>query len=186
MNIFEEAGFHLKEIVIKEQHNCSATGYWKTNSVKYNFLLLAHEYLFVFKKDRRTKAGYTVLSNPVYLRESAGCLYQKDRDVSENPERQELLSELPEPLYSEITGQKSRIAAETAEKLVYEVCKIRPYSASEIAGIFGKKRDWARKYINRLLAENKLSLSIPNKPERAQSYYANPGVTKGKKSHSRK
>ncbi|MGN1104570.1 MAG: site-specific DNA-methyltransferase, partial [Candidatus Coproplasma sp.] len=38
------------EIIIKEQHNCKATGYWKTNSIKFNFLLLAHEYLFVFKK----------------------------------------------------------------------------------------------------------------------------------------
>lgn len=51
MRVFEEAGLHLKEIIIKEQHNCSATGFWKTNSVKYNFLLLAHEYLFVFRKD---------------------------------------------------------------------------------------------------------------------------------------
>lgn len=50
MKIFEAAGFTLKEIIIKEQHNCKATGYWKTNSVKYNFLLLAHEYLFVFRK----------------------------------------------------------------------------------------------------------------------------------------
>ncbi|MEG6571676.1 DNA methyltransferase [[Clostridium] cellulosi] len=50
MKIFESAGFKLKEIIIKEQHNCKATGYWKTNSIKYNFLLLAHEYLFVFKK----------------------------------------------------------------------------------------------------------------------------------------
>ncbi len=50
MNIFENAGFKLKELVIKEQHNCRATGYWKTNSVKYNFLLIAHEYLFIFKK----------------------------------------------------------------------------------------------------------------------------------------
>lgn len=50
MNIFQEAGFKLKEIVIKQQHNCRATGYWKTNSIKYNFLLLAHEYLFIFKK----------------------------------------------------------------------------------------------------------------------------------------
>ncbi|MCR5446050.1 MAG: methyltransferase domain-containing protein [Schwartzia sp.] len=50
MKIFEEAGFTLKEIIIKEQHNCRATGYWKTNSVKYNFLLIAHEYLFVFRK----------------------------------------------------------------------------------------------------------------------------------------
>ena len=50
MRIFEDAGFKLKELVIKEQHNCKATGYWKTNSVKYNFLLIAHEYLFVFRK----------------------------------------------------------------------------------------------------------------------------------------
>jgi DNA modification methylase len=50
MKLFESAGFTLKELIIKEQHNCRATGYWKTNSVKYNFLLLAHEYLFVFRK----------------------------------------------------------------------------------------------------------------------------------------
>ena len=50
MKIFEAAGFKTKEIIIKEQHNCKATGFWKTNSMKYNFLLLAHEYLFVFKK----------------------------------------------------------------------------------------------------------------------------------------
>jgi len=50
MKIFETAGFKTKEIIIKEQHNCRATGYWKTNSIKYNFLLLAHEYLFVFRK----------------------------------------------------------------------------------------------------------------------------------------
>ncbi|MFI3230707.1 MAG: DNA methyltransferase [bacterium] len=50
MQIFQEQGFILKEIIIKEQHNCRATGYWKVNSIKYNFLLLAHEYLFVFRK----------------------------------------------------------------------------------------------------------------------------------------
>lgn len=50
MKIFEAAGFRTKEIIIKEQHNCKATGYWKTNSIKYNFLLIAHEYLFIFKK----------------------------------------------------------------------------------------------------------------------------------------
>lgn len=50
MNIFEHTGFKTKEIIIKEQHNCKATGYWKTNSMKYNFLLIAHEYLFILKK----------------------------------------------------------------------------------------------------------------------------------------
>ena len=50
MKIFQDAGFRLKELIIKEQHNCRATGYWKTNSVRYNFLLIGHEYLFVFRK----------------------------------------------------------------------------------------------------------------------------------------
>lgn len=50
MKIFQNAGFTLKELIIKEQHNCKATGFWKTNSIKYNFLLIAHEYLFVFRK----------------------------------------------------------------------------------------------------------------------------------------
>lgn len=43
MKTFQDAGFTLKELIIKEQHNCKATGYWKTNSVKYNFLLIAHD-----------------------------------------------------------------------------------------------------------------------------------------------
>lgn len=51
MKIFQDSGFKLKELIIKEQHNCRATGFWKTNSIKYNFLLIAHEYLFVFRKD---------------------------------------------------------------------------------------------------------------------------------------
>ena len=50
MQVFIDSGFKSKEIIIKEQHNCKATGFWKTNSAKYNFLLLAHEYLFVFHK----------------------------------------------------------------------------------------------------------------------------------------
>lgn len=69
MKIFLNAGFKLKEIIIKEQHNCKATGYWKTSSIKYNFLLLAHEYLFVFVKDvvkkskKIKKERYTVIDN---------------------------------------------------------------------------------------------------------------------------
>ena len=50
MEIFKKTGFTLKEIIIKEQHNCKATGFWKTNSIKYNFLLIEHQYLFIFKK----------------------------------------------------------------------------------------------------------------------------------------
>ena len=70
MNEFLKAGFKLKEIIIKEQHNCKATGFWKSSSIKYNFLLLAHEYLFVFIKDKQKKSvkknknyRYTVIDN---------------------------------------------------------------------------------------------------------------------------
>lgn len=48
MNIFIKTGFQLKEIIIKEQHNCKMTDYWKNKDI--NFYLLAHEYIFVFKK----------------------------------------------------------------------------------------------------------------------------------------
>lgn len=50
MNLFLEQGFRLKEIIIKEQHNCSSTKYWEEISLKRNFYLLSHEYLFVFLK----------------------------------------------------------------------------------------------------------------------------------------
>lgn len=50
MQKFINAGFIQKEIIIKEQHNCKTTSFWKTKSQKYNFLLLAHEYIFIFKK----------------------------------------------------------------------------------------------------------------------------------------
>ena len=49
---FLNARFRLKELIIKRQHNCKTTGFWYTNSIKYNFLLLAHEYLAVFQKVR--------------------------------------------------------------------------------------------------------------------------------------
>lgn len=50
MRVFEEAGFKLKEIVIKQQHNCKMTPKWEEISVEKNFFLLAHEYIFILKK----------------------------------------------------------------------------------------------------------------------------------------
>lgn len=48
MECFLQAGFLSKEIIIKEQHNCRSTEYWENK--ENNFLLLAHEYIFVFQK----------------------------------------------------------------------------------------------------------------------------------------
>jgi len=52
INVYLEAGFKLRELVIKRQHNCKTTGFWYANSIKYNFLLLAHEYLPIFEKPK--------------------------------------------------------------------------------------------------------------------------------------
>ena len=48
MNKFLEIGFSIEEIIIKEQHNCKMTEYWKNK--KKDFYLLAHEYIFILKK----------------------------------------------------------------------------------------------------------------------------------------
>ena len=48
MECFLQVGFTNKDIIIKEQHNCRSTDYWKKQD--NGFLLLAHEYIFVFQK----------------------------------------------------------------------------------------------------------------------------------------
>jgi len=52
INTFLDSKFKLKELIIKRQHNCKTTGFWYSNSIKHNFLLLAHEYLVIFEKPR--------------------------------------------------------------------------------------------------------------------------------------
>lgn len=48
MECFLQAGFVNKEIIIKEQHHCRSTNYWSNR--ENSFLLLAHEYIFIFQK----------------------------------------------------------------------------------------------------------------------------------------
>lgn len=50
MERFLNIGFKLKEDIIKQQHNCKATGFWANKSKENNFLLIMHEHLFVFQK----------------------------------------------------------------------------------------------------------------------------------------
>jgi len=62
INVFLESKFKLKELAIKRQHNCKTTGFWYTNSIRNNFLLLAHEYLPIFEKPK-------TLEPPLLIRE---------------------------------------------------------------------------------------------------------------------
>ncbi len=50
MQVFLEAGFVLKESIVKVQHNTKTAPLWANKSVEGNFLLLMHEHLFVFRK----------------------------------------------------------------------------------------------------------------------------------------
>ncbi|MFH0796071.1 MAG: DNA methyltransferase [Candidatus Omnitrophota bacterium] len=76
ISTYLDAGFKLRELVIKRQHNCKTTGFWYNNSIKYNFLLLAHEYLPIFEKPQKIDfeavkeniAGYHGSLFPEYTR----------------------------------------------------------------------------------------------------------------------
>ncbi|KAF0133967.1 MAG: DNA methylase [Candidatus Saganbacteria bacterium] len=82
-----EAGFKIKELIIKRQHNCKTTGFWYNNSVKYNFLLLAHEYLAIFEKtktneeyENRTTAlskGFKI-DKEIYLESTTVWIFNKN------------------------------------------------------------------------------------------------------------
>ena len=50
MEEFCKSNFVLKEIIIKEQHNCKSTDYWQRMNAMKKMYLLAHEYIFIMKK----------------------------------------------------------------------------------------------------------------------------------------
>ncbi|GAB6188949.1 hypothetical protein JCM30566_06880 [Marinitoga arctica] len=50
MQKFLKNNFILKEDIIKIQYNCQTTPYWKKQVEKYNFYLIMHEHLFIFRK----------------------------------------------------------------------------------------------------------------------------------------
>lgn len=50
MRLFLKNGFILKEDIIKIQHNCRTTPKWNALKQKYDFYLIMHEHLFIFRK----------------------------------------------------------------------------------------------------------------------------------------
>jgi len=49
---FLKTGFVFKEEIIKAQHNCVYSKRWVKAAEKYNFYLIMHEHLFVFRKPK--------------------------------------------------------------------------------------------------------------------------------------
>ena len=62
IRVFLDAGFALRELVIKRQHNCKTTGFWYARSLQHNFLLLAHEYLPNLRETHRSASNRTAPS----------------------------------------------------------------------------------------------------------------------------
>ena len=56
MQAFLEAGFVLKEDIIKAQWNTQTQGLWANLSRNKNFLLIMHEHLFIFRKPEQDEA----------------------------------------------------------------------------------------------------------------------------------
>lgn len=55
MERFLRNGFVLKEEIIKIQHNCGTTSYWKKKVAELDFYLIMHEHLFVFRKPKHNE-----------------------------------------------------------------------------------------------------------------------------------
>jgi len=55
LNLFLRNGFILKEDIIKIQYNCQATPRWSAAVKKYDFYLIMHEHLFIFRKPKKNE-----------------------------------------------------------------------------------------------------------------------------------
>ncbi|MBI2092355.1 MAG: methyltransferase domain-containing protein [Deltaproteobacteria bacterium] len=55
MRLFLANGFVLKEDIVKVQHNCQTTPKWRSMVEKYDFYLIMHEHLFIFRKPKSDK-----------------------------------------------------------------------------------------------------------------------------------
>jgi len=78
IQVFLDAGFTLRELVIKRQHHCKTTGFWYARSIQYNFLLLAHEYLPVFEKPeaRGIKESHVLWKHALSHRATRAEIYE--------------------------------------------------------------------------------------------------------------
>ncbi|MHA1399441.1 MAG: DNA methyltransferase [Candidatus Heimdallarchaeaceae archaeon] len=53
LKTFLDSNFLLMEDIIKHQWNCTSTPRWRKQSLKYNFHLIMHEHLYIFRKPEK-------------------------------------------------------------------------------------------------------------------------------------
>lgn len=81
IDIFLRVGFKLRELVIKQQHNCRSTKFWYRKSLEKNFFLLAHEYLLVFEKPVEKNLKRIEIDSKFHLQESIDLEVEDRGDV---------------------------------------------------------------------------------------------------------
>ncbi len=96
----------------------------------------------------------------------------RSQDTQIESERDRILSLLPDSLQDEIQNLAQRITPEKREELIFKVCKVRPFTATEISFLFRKTRTWAKNCLRELVNAERVFLTIPDKPNsRNQAYY---------------
>lgn len=111
---FLNAGFVLRELIIKRQHNCKTTGFWYSNSIRYNFLLLAHEFLPVFEKPDKSRT----------VAESKQLSWLTDLEATRKVE--------------EAVERVEREQLETTSVWIFPACKMQAEIRRNLLGRFGK------------------------------------------------
>ena len=87
-------------------------------------------------------------------------------------EREILLASLPKTVQKEILGLGQRMTPEKREEMLLKVCRIRPFTATEVGILFGNTRHWAKIVLRELVHSGKIGLTIPDKPNsKNQAYY---------------
>jgi DNA modification methylase len=70
MSLFLKNGFILKEDIIKVQHNCQTTPRWSSAVKAYDFYLIMHEHLFIFRKPKDASDACNYKESVMILPES--------------------------------------------------------------------------------------------------------------------
>ena len=96
----------------------------------------------------------------------------RSQDTQIESERDRILSLLPDSLQDEIQNLGQRITPEKREELIFKVCKVRPFTATEISFLFRKTRTWAKNCLRELVNAERVILTNPAKTNRRkQPYY---------------
>ncbi|MDR2207819.1 MAG: hypothetical protein LBE22_02445 [Azoarcus sp.] len=87
-------------------------------------------------------------------------------------ERNALLNELPGQMAARVGGIGQRHPPEQVRELVAELCHLRAWRVEELALLLNRKAETVRQdYLRPLLAEKRIAMTLPDKPNSPQQAY---------------